>query len=107
LLGLYGVWRCHDETVPFLPVGHDIFCELHQEASTELHSTMQNSHLHHVSENGLTVLPANTKTRTVRITSPADGVTLKFLLKVNWDVSIALKHAFNQVGSDAPTIRPQ
>jgi hypothetical protein len=35
------------------------FCQLHPEASTELHGTMQNSHFHHTSENGLTVLPEN------------------------------------------------
>jgi hypothetical protein len=57
LLWLYGVWHCHDEAVPLLLVGLDAFCELHPEASTELHSTMQNSHFHHASENGLTVLP--------------------------------------------------
>jgi hypothetical protein len=28
LLGLYGVWHFHDE-VPLLPVGLDVFCELH------------------------------------------------------------------------------
>jgi hypothetical protein len=44
LLGLYGVWHCYDEAVTLLSVGLDIFCELHSEASTELHSTMQNSH---------------------------------------------------------------
>jgi hypothetical protein len=49
---LYGVWHCHDKAVPILPVGLDIFCELHPEASTELHSTMQNSHLNHASESG-------------------------------------------------------
>jgi hypothetical protein len=38
LLGLYGVRRCHDEAVPVLLVGLDAFCELHPEASTELHS---------------------------------------------------------------------
>jgi hypothetical protein len=37
LLGLYGVWQCHDEAVPLLPVGPEVFCELHPEASTELH----------------------------------------------------------------------
>jgi hypothetical protein len=63
LLGLYGVWHCHDEAVPLLTVGLDVFCELHSEASTELHSTMQNSHFHHASENWLTVLPENPKTR--------------------------------------------
>jgi hypothetical protein len=62
LLGLYGVWYCHDEAVALLPVGLDVFCELHFKASTELHSTMQNSHFHHTSENGLTVLPENPKT---------------------------------------------
>jgi hypothetical protein len=62
LLGLYGVWHCHDEAVPYLPVGVDFFYELHPEASTELHSMMQNSHFHHASENGLNVLPENPKT---------------------------------------------
>jgi hypothetical protein len=44
-----------------LPVGLEVFCELHRETSTELHSTIQNSHFHHASENGLTVLPQNPK----------------------------------------------
>jgi hypothetical protein len=51
LLGLYEVWHCHDEAVPLLPVGLDVFCKLHPEASTGLHSTMQHSHFHHASEN--------------------------------------------------------
>jgi hypothetical protein len=38
LLGLYGVWHCHDEAIPLLPVGLDAFCELYFEASRELHS---------------------------------------------------------------------
>jgi hypothetical protein len=59
---LYRVWHCHDEAVPLLPVGLDIFCELLLEASTEFHCTTQNSHFHNASENGLTVLPENTKT---------------------------------------------
>jgi hypothetical protein len=63
LLGLYGVWHCHVEAVPLLPVGLDIFCELHLEASTELQSTMQNSHFRHASENLLRVLSENPKTR--------------------------------------------
>jgi hypothetical protein len=42
LLGLNGVWHCHGEAVPFLPVVLDVFGELHLEASTELHSMMQN-----------------------------------------------------------------
>jgi hypothetical protein len=63
LLGLYGVWHCHDEAINRLPDGLDVFCELHHEASTELHSTMQNAHFHHASGNGLTVLPGNPKTR--------------------------------------------
>jgi hypothetical protein len=42
---------------------------LHPEASTELRSTMQNSYIHHASDNGLTVL------------IPADGVTLNFLIE--------------------------
>jgi hypothetical protein len=62
LLWLYGVWHCYDETVPHLPAGLDVFCEFHPEASTELHSMTQNSHFHHASENGLTVLPENSKT---------------------------------------------
>jgi hypothetical protein len=61
LLRLYGVWHCHDEAVPFLPVSVEVFCELCLEASTELHSTMQDSHFHPTSENGLTVLPENLK----------------------------------------------
>jgi hypothetical protein len=59
LLGLYEIWHCHDEAVPLLPVGLDIFCKLHLKAPTELHSKMQNSHFYHTSENGLTVLPDN------------------------------------------------
>jgi hypothetical protein len=39
------------------------FCELHHKASTELHSMMQNSHFHHASENGITIIPENPKTR--------------------------------------------
>jgi hypothetical protein len=83
LLGLYGVWHCHDEAVILLPVGLDAFNELHPEASTELHNTMQNSHFHHASEYWLTVLPENPKTR-VSITFPAVGVlvTLNFLVEV-------------------------
>jgi hypothetical protein len=38
----YGVWHCYDEAVLLLPVDLEVFCELHPEASTELHSTMQN-----------------------------------------------------------------
>jgi hypothetical protein len=52
LLGLYGFWHYFHEAVHILPVGPNAFCELHPEASTELHSTMQNSHFHHASENG-------------------------------------------------------
>jgi hypothetical protein len=62
LLELYGVWHCHDEAVPVFPVGLEVFCELHPKSSTDLHSTMQNSHFHHASKNGLTVLPENPKT---------------------------------------------
>jgi hypothetical protein len=79
LLRLYGVWHCHDEAVPLLPFGLGVFCELHPKASAELHSTMQNSHFHHASENGLTVLPKNSTTRSF----PADDVlvTLNFLVE--------------------------
>jgi hypothetical protein len=59
---LCGVWHCHDEAVPLLPVGMDVFCKLHAETSTELHSMMQNSNFYHASENGLTALPENPKT---------------------------------------------
>jgi hypothetical protein len=45
-----------DEAVPLLSVGLDVVCELHPEASTQLHSTMQNSHFHRACENGLAVL---------------------------------------------------
>jgi hypothetical protein len=55
----YVVWLCHDEAVLLMSVGLDVFCEFNPKASTELHSTMQNSHFHHASENGLTVLPEN------------------------------------------------
>jgi hypothetical protein len=67
LLGLYGVWHYHDEALPLLPVGLEVFCELHPEASTELNSTMQSSHSHHESQN------------TVCIAFPAGGLTLNFL----------------------------
>jgi hypothetical protein len=63
LLGLYGVWHCHDEAVLLLSVVLKIFCGLHPEISTEPHSTVQNSYFHNASENGLTVLPENPKTR--------------------------------------------
>jgi hypothetical protein len=46
---------------PSLPVDMDFFCELLPEASTELHSTMHNSHFYHATENELTVLPENPK----------------------------------------------
>jgi hypothetical protein len=59
---MYGVWHCHDEAILLLPGGLDVFCELQPEASTEIHSAMQNSHFHHASENGLTVFPENPKT---------------------------------------------
>jgi hypothetical protein len=49
LLGLHGVWH-HDKAATLLPVGLDIFCELHPKASTELHSMMQNSHFHKASK---------------------------------------------------------
>jgi hypothetical protein len=62
LFELYEVWHCHDAAILLLPVGLDVFCELHPDASTELHSTMHNSHFHHASENGLTILPKNPKT---------------------------------------------
>jgi hypothetical protein len=52
----------HDEAVLLLPVVLDVFCELHPGASTELHSTMQNSHLHHASGNRIIVLAENLKT---------------------------------------------
>jgi hypothetical protein len=81
LLGLYGVWHCHDEAVPLLQVGLDVFCELHPKASTELHSTRQNSHFHHTSKDGLRVLPENPKTRKVSITFLAYVVTLKFVVE--------------------------
>jgi ankyrin repeat protein len=63
LLGLYGFWHFHDEAVLLLPVGLDVFREIHPEGSTELHSTMQNSNFHQTSENGLRVLPETTKIR--------------------------------------------
>jgi hypothetical protein len=66
--GLLGLWHCHDEAVAL-----DIFCELHLEISTELHSSMQNSHFHHASENGLTVHLGNPQ-NTV-------SVTLNFLVE--------------------------
>jgi hypothetical protein len=42
-LGLHGVWCYYDEAVPLLPVGLEVFCVLHPEASAELDITMQNS----------------------------------------------------------------
>jgi hypothetical protein len=63
LLWLYGDWHCHDEAVPLLPVGLDVFYELHPEASTQLHSTMQNSHFHCDYESVLIVLSENPQTR--------------------------------------------
>jgi hypothetical protein len=50
LLRLYRVWFCNDKAVSLLPVGLDIFYELHPEASIELNSTMQNLHFHHTFE---------------------------------------------------------
>jgi hypothetical protein len=46
----WAVWISYflDKAVPFLPVGLDIFCELHPKASTELYSMMQNSHCYTV-----------------------------------------------------------
>jgi hypothetical protein len=45
----------------------------------------------------------------VSITFSADGVpvSLNFLVKWNWDVYIALKHALIQASSDVPVIHPQ
>jgi hypothetical protein len=53
---------CRDEAVPLLPVGLNVYCEMNPEASTELHSMMQNSHFNHTSENVLTTLHENPKT---------------------------------------------
>jgi hypothetical protein len=102
LLGLYEVWHCRYEAVLILSVGLELFCELHSEFSTELHSTLQHSHMHHASENWRRILPES-------ITFPFDGVTLNFSVeeKVNWDVPIALNYALIRVGSEAPTIDPQ
>jgi hypothetical protein len=36
------------------------------------------------------------------VSKPFLAETLSFFLKVNWDVSIELKHALVLVGSDAP-----
>jgi hypothetical protein len=55
LLGLFVVWHCHDEALPLLPLGLDVFYELHPEALTELHSMMENSYFHRSSENGITI----------------------------------------------------
>jgi hypothetical protein len=63
LLGLYGLWHCHDEAVPLLPVSLDVFYKLTPEVSTELPSTLRHSYFHRASEYGLTVLPKNPKTR--------------------------------------------
>jgi hypothetical protein len=62
IFGLYGVPHCHDEAVLLLPVGLEVFCKFHPETSAELQSTMQNSHFHLFSENGLTVLSDNSNT---------------------------------------------
>jgi hypothetical protein len=62
LLGLYGLCHCRDEVVTLLPGGLEVFCELHSEASKELHGTMQNLYFHHASENELIVLPEIPKT---------------------------------------------
>jgi hypothetical protein len=67
LLGQYGVWHCHDEAVPLLSVGLEVFCKLLPEASKELHNMMQKSHFHHASKNGLTVLPENPKTHKLKL----------------------------------------
>jgi hypothetical protein len=64
-----------------LPLGLEVFCKFHVEASTELHSGMQNSHFHHASKNKIIVIPENLKTDLVSISFPADGVTLKFLVE--------------------------
>jgi hypothetical protein len=55
---------------PLLPVGLDVFCQLNPESSTELHSAMQNSHFHHASENGLTVLPVTPRTPFQQLAEP-------------------------------------
>jgi hypothetical protein len=72
------MWYCHDEAV-LLRVGLDVFSQLHPESSTELSSTMPNSHFHQASENGLAVTPWEPQ-NTVSSTFPADGVTLHFLV---------------------------
>jgi hypothetical protein len=78
LLELYGFWHCYDEEVPLLPAGLDIFWELHPEASTELHSTMQNSCSPQASESGANSTPWESQ-NPVSITFPADGITLNIL----------------------------
>jgi hypothetical protein len=62
LVELYGALH-YDDEVPLLPVGLDVFYELHPEASIKFHSTMQNSHFHHALENILTVLRKDSKTQ--------------------------------------------
>jgi hypothetical protein len=59
LLGLFGVWHCHEEVIHLLPVGLEVFCEMYPKASTELPNIMQNSYFHYASENWLTVLREN------------------------------------------------
>jgi hypothetical protein len=63
---------------PLLPVGLDVFCKLHPEASTELHSMMQKSDFHPSSSNGLTVfrIPKHGKHNL-----PSRRVTLNFLVE--------------------------
>jgi hypothetical protein len=51
------------EQCPSISGDLDVFCQLRPEASTELHITIQNSHLHLASENRLRVQPYNPKTR--------------------------------------------
>jgi hypothetical protein len=58
LLGLCAVWHFHDKTLAILPFGQDISCKMRPKPSTELHSTMQNSHFTTL----LKILPENPKT---------------------------------------------
>jgi hypothetical protein len=63
LLGMRGIWHCHGEAVPLLPVGLDVFCEMHSEDLTEPQSKMHDSDFHRASENEVRVLNEKTVKR--------------------------------------------
>jgi hypothetical protein len=53
---------------------------MHPETSTELHSTIQNSHFHHTSEKWANSTPRESENE-VSITFPSDGITLKIFVE--------------------------